>query len=833
MMIDNPLSISVSLRVERQNQFPLIQKSVRFCIAGILLIAILVSSGCSRSESMVTVSSLEQREASAKKRNAARVFKKTSNKKSRKKSKQKQVVENHFLRALQNKKWEPISNVEYVTAKDAEHWAFQRLSSVSSPVLSPSQLIHFEKRAEPVQNEIDLFLRAKLVKKNLQSSPPTSRPTLLRRVYFDVVGLLPELEEREEFLNNSSPEAYEELVDQLLASPHFGERWGRHWLDLARYADSNGYEYDEDRPNAYPFRDFVIYSFNEDMPYDQFVRWQIAGDEIAPHNPMAVAATGFCTAAPHNTFFPQEIERYDEMDDMVSTIGEVMLGLTVGCARCHEHKYDPIPTTDYYGLISTFSGSERGQTYLTADRGKAYHKAAAPYIKLHEQLNVILERAARDDKIDTLDITEEEKELLKQPEDPNNEEQAKLIRDAGTRLRVYSEDTEGIEPRSEDSEECEQLRRQVEALEQNLPEEPQMGLVLGGSDLSASPYLRSGNLRVKGADIPPGFLSVLTKGHPNWRGNEWTKWRPKGDPKSKQAQPRAAFAYWMTDVENGAGPIVARVVVNRIWQHYFGEGLVRTTSDFGVQGEEPDHPELLEWLANELVENEWRLKHIHRLILMSAAYRQSSRVSEKQKELDPENRLFARQSRKRMEAEILRDTILQLGGNLNREQYGPSIKPTIPREAIFNVDEDANSTWPVDQEEGPELWRRSVYVFLKRSNPVPFLQLFDAPDAGSSCASRNVTTSPPQALALWNEPMLRSQSARIATRVTDLAQSHATEPPENDDLSNEAYRLIFGRIPTKWEQKQAVEFLNSTPSKDNLAQLCHVLLLTNEFLYVD
>lgn len=724
------------------------------------------------------------------------------------------------------KKWHTIEGAYDVTAEDAQHWAFQRLKKPAVPW-------NRKAIASSNPNPVDQFILKRLEQRKIEPSEIAEPQVLIRRVATDVIGLLPDPYRYQQLLSNFSEEAYQEFVDELLDSQHFGERWGRHWLDLARYADSNGYEYDENRPNAYPYRDFVIYAINDDLPYDEFIRWQIAGDELEPSNPMAVAATGFCTAAPYNTFFPQEIERYDELDDIISTMGEGMLGLTVGCARCHEHKYDPISTADYYGLVSVFNSSKRRQSYLVSDRGREYVKRIKPWTKLQTELTTLLEKSARDDKIDALEFTEEEKELLKADIDPTNARQAELIRDAGTRLRVYEADIVGIEPREDDYERCEELQEQISELEADLPEEPPVGLALSGSQLKPTPYLNFGNVNSKGPEVAPGFVSVLTNSHPNWTNDEWKNWLPRTRASRAQARPRSALANWLTDVEKGAGGLLARVAVNRIWQHYFGNGLVRTVSDFGLQGDLPDHPDLLEWLACELIEKNWSMKHIHRLILNSDAYKRSNITTEKQKELDFENRFFARQNRKRMDAEIIRDVILQLGGNLNLELYGPSIKPAIPREAIFNVDEDAGTTWPVGQKDGREEWRRSVYIFKKRSNPVPFLSLFDEPEAGASCARRTVTTSPPQALALWNEPMLRSQSRRIAKRIRYLRNEIQTDTPSNDDLIQQAYQLVFGRSPNPEEMKACLDFLRQSEEQNRLAQLCHVLLLSNEFIYVE
>ncbi|MCH7728705.1 MAG: DUF1553 domain-containing protein, partial [Planctomycetes bacterium] len=610
---------------------------------------------------------------------------------------------------------------------------------------------------------------------------------------------------------------------------------GRIWLDLARYADSNGYEEDELRPNAYPYRDFVIWANNVDLPFDRFLRWQIAGDELAADNPLAVAATGFFTAAPFNTFIPQESERFDELDDMVSTMSRAMLGLTVGCARCHDHMYDPISTNEYYGLVAIFSETSRHQSYLVPDGGAEYRQWFDPVDERRQEINRILKARIKEDNISKLDyFTEEEKDLLRQPIDPNNLEQDRLISLCERCLLITDASiSDDLEPLPKDRERYDVLQAELQQLERLLPASPPMGLTLTGSAVSRTHVLDGGNLNRKKEEVGPGFLAAVTVGRSASDDDHWKTWVASSCD-GETPKPRSALAYWMTDVEYGAGAIVARVIVNRLWQHHFGKGLVRTSSDFGNAGIPPSHPELLDWLARELVDHNWSLKHIHRLIVTSATYRQSSSLTAEKNRTDPENRLVGRHVPQRITAEMMRDAILFTAGNLNRDMYGPGVKPPIPRDAVYNTQQDPEDTWPSDYDaDRPALWRRSIYVMLKRTIPVPMLRLFDAPDGSFSCHDRKVTTVPTQALALWNAPFVIEQSKRLAERIINVATAH-------DEQVQQLYMLTMSRAPTEPELAATVEFLRRhggpntrAQQKQRLAELCHVLYMSNEFFYID
>jgi hypothetical protein len=614
------------------------------------------------------------------------------------------------------------------------HWAFQPLRAVEPPGVQ---------QVNRIRTTVDSFIVSKLESAGLQPAVPAGSRDLVRRIYFDVIGLPPTPEENQEFgaaVERDRQAAIAGLVDRLLESRHYGERWGRHWLDVARYADSDGQESDHDRANAYHYRDFVLRALNDDMPFDQFIRWQLAGDEYAPENPQAVAATGFLVAGTHaelgdNLMEDERIRtRYNELDDMLSTIGTGMLGLTLGCARCHDHKYDAIPARDYYRMMSAFHSGKRAEVVLASTSEKAL-----------------------------------------------------VWRDLGP------------EP---------------------LP----------------TWLFRRGDYTDHEHPVGLGFVSILTRGKDPEQ--YWTAARADRPLKESTYQ-RRAFAEWMTDVEQGAGALLSRVIVNRVWQHHFGKALVSSVGDFGVRSEFPSHPELLEWLAQDLVQHGWKLKRLHRLILTSAIYQQSS-VGVRPPAVDPENRLLWKMNPNRLEGEILRDSMLAVSGTLNREAFGPAFKPPISAEAM--VARNLKDPYPGKVDDSPAVRRRSVYMFHKRVVPYPLLQAFDKPDAQQSCGRRDATTVAPQALALLNDQFVRTASLDFADR---LMKEGAAEPTRWIDRG---FQLALGRSPSESERATGLAFLEvqirERQNRDAqkpveeirraaLADLCQALFSLNEFLYVD
>ena len=694
-----------------------------------------------------------------------------------------------------------------VTEKDRNYWAFRTLSQV-----------------QPRRNGTSPVDSFALPEGTLP--PEAARHSLVRRLYLDLTGLPPTPEQVGAFENDSSPETYERLVDGLLGSRHFGERWARHWLDVARYADSDGYESDLDRRDAWPYRDWVIRAFNDDLPFNTFLRWQIAGDEIAPTNPDAVIATGFLAAAPFQDTTPADTEenklkiRYDELDDMVSTTAQAFMGLTLGCARCHDHKFDPLPTRDYYRMAAVFSTTDRRVAALSKPR---------------RELETWTEKqrtACREAKMTSLGLTDEQKFWLRQPEHFFVPVQTKLYKEYGERLKIGdSQLREWL---------AEPERRIWEALDKaaqtaDVSHFPvQKSLV--ALDRQAEPLpqylLGRGSVLNRKEEVHAGFLQVVSRGktpedfireaHPALLNApaELPEVGADGFVRPVTTYQRMALAAWLTDIDHGAGSLVARVIVNRLWQHHFGEGLVKTPNDFGYQSDAPSNPKLLEWLAGELVRNGWHLKPIHKLIVMSAVYRQAIGNE------GPSGRHPIR-----LESDALRDSILAVSGQLNRKMFGPPFRPIIPKEAIATRSKDE---YPTSIQEGPEIWRRSVYAFVKRSVPNPLMEVFDAPDSSASCGRRNITTVPTQALTLMNSELIRKSAVQFAQRVMTEA---GTSP---DAQIDRAYRLALGRPPTATEHTRAMKFLKAAPDAEGaalpvegLTDLCHVLFTLNEFIYVD
>ncbi len=608
-------------------------------------------------------------------------------------------------------------------ANDRDHWAFRPLVRPSPPA---------PRDAGWVRTPVDAFVRSAQEARGLATTPEIGRIRLIRRVAVDLTGLPPEPELLDSALNDPRSYWYERLVDRLLASPRYGECWGRHWLDVARYADSDGYEADGDRPGAWHYRDAVIRAFNDDLPMDRFLAWQVAGDELAPGEPQAVAATGFCTAGPVVVFTGNALEgtpleraqaRADELDDVVSTVGSAMLGLTIGCARCHDHKYDPVPTRDYYRLVATFATSQRIGRSFTKDKGKEW------------------------------------------------------------------------------------------------PQEVERPLHLADRQATpvASYLLHRGDPAHQRGVMSTGFLTLFSS------DDAFRRWFDQPHPSSVASTfGRTALARWLTDVDNGAGALAARVLANRVWQHHVGEGLCRTPNDVGMQGDRPVLGPLLDWLAAELVGNGWRLKPLHRAIVLSATYRQDITSDAGKAAIDPDNRTWWHRRPLRLEAEAQRDALLAVAGMLDPALYGPAVKEALPPEARAGRDKDVIPR-PTTVGDGP--WRRSVYLFCKRSAPLPLIDVFDGPTPSASCGRRLQSTVATQALILMNDAFVRRLARGFAERIRRDA---GDDPGAQVRL---AIRLAFSRPSTADEDALALRFLTANPG--GLTDFCHVLFTTNEFTYVD
>jgi cytochrome c553 len=732
-----------------------------------------------------------------------------------------------------------------VTRKDRRHWAFRPLAQVEPPAV---------KNAGKAQSAIDRFVLAGLEARRLTPAPLAAARVLIRRVTFDVIGLPPAPDEVAAFVKAANPDAaYKALVDRLLATPHYGERWGRHWLDVARYADSGGYESDIDRPTAYHYRDFVIKALNADMPFDEFVRLQLAGDEIKPDDPLAIAATGFLAAGPGeflagNLLKEERVrQRYIDLDDMVTTTGAAFLGLTLGCARCHDHKFDPIPSRDYYRLLAALHSGGRAEVPLgSRAEVERVNRARAAWDGQRQAAENALkkwsdgERATvgprlRATKIANLPVPDAVKTLLR---DKPESAEAKALAKKHAKALTVTEDEVRKAADGAARKRWDELAGELAAVRGREPKAVPTALAFRdqGGKPAQTWLFRRGDFHDHTIPVELGFVTVLTRGKS--ASDYWKEARAGG--RTDTTYQRRALAAWVTDTERGAGPLLARVIVNRVWQHHFGEGLVRTPNDFGTRGGRPSHPELLEWLSADLVAHGWKLKRLHRMILLSATYRQGWAFDAGKAKADPDNRLLWRMRPRRLEAEVLRDALLVAGGVMYRKKYGPAFKPPIPAEAM--VARNLQNPYPKDVPEGPEDRRRSVYMFHKRVIPYPLFQVFDAPDAQQCTGRRNVTTVAPQALALLNDPFIRTRAGDFANR---LLKETGGGPAA---VIDRAYHLAFGRPPSKAERDAGVEFLarqnrdrsarDPKQPRDNirrqaLTDYCQVLFGLNEFIYVD
>jgi mono/diheme cytochrome c family protein len=875
-----------------------------------------------------------------------------------------------------------------------QFWSFEPLMKKGPPAVVSQAWC-----ATPV----DRFILARLEAAGIAPNPPAEKHRLVRRAYFDLLGLPPAPEEIEAFVNDTAPDAYARLIERLLASPHYGERWARHWLDLARFAESHGFEHDYDRPSAYHYRDAVIEAFNQDVPYDTFVKWQIAGDEYEPANNLAVKLTGFLAAGVHSTQITKnEVEkhRYDEMDDKLATLSTAFLGLTVGCARCHDHKYDAIPQRDYYRLLAAFTTTVRSEMELNLDPA-GYQKAKERFERDHAPLEAALKKyeesslpgrfAAWDKSHGEQDVpwsvlvpkSVQSKEgatltvlsdgsVLASGKNPQADSYVVVLNAEGgpiTHIRLEAlthptlpkrgpgraasgnfalsdfaatVPTQGKSPAGAPSGpqplrlknpratfeqkampitaaidrdpksawaidpkvgtnhaavfECEtpleapagspitftlkfsagghglgRFRLSVTSAAQSpeliaaampspvrkllgsgkrTPEEleeavkwyrfldagwlelhqkvedhlaaapkPQLAKVLvateglpavrlhtqGEDFLPETHFLRRGDVANKEGVATPGYLQVLMP-TPDSEG----RWRHPPPPGWRTSYRRRALAEWITDTEAGAGQLLARVIVNRLWQHHLGRGLVATPSDFGTRGTPPTHPELLDYLAGELIRNGWRLKPIHKLLMTSAVYMQGSHDDEGKAKLDRDNKLCWRNPARRLEAEVIRDALLAVSGRLDRKLFGPGTL-------------DPDST------------RRSIYFTVKRSKLVPMMVIFDAPEALSGMAERPTTTIAPQALHLMNSPQVRANARALARRIapeSSIALEQAVRT---------AYLVTLARTPSSEELADSVAFVSrqlatySGPEARALAlaDFCQVLMCLNEFVYVE
>ena len=680
---------------------------------------------------------------------------------------------------------------------------------------------------------IDALVRAQLDRLQIEPVGSADKTALLRRVTYDLTGLPTTPAELKEFLADKSPGAYEKVVDRLLASPAFGERWAQHWLDLAHYADSNGFELDVDRPDAWRYRDWVVKAINEDMPYDRFLSLQVVGDEVEPGNHEAMIASGFARSGPFEIVagnIDPEVRRNDELTAATSTVGSVFLGLTVGCARCHDHKFDPIPTADYYRLQAFFAGAHHTETPIHPPEEQARFDAEIKGIKALmkplEEAKTKLEEPYKNrlEHAKEAALTTREREIRAIPKERRTPEEARLFEGISVALKVtWEEIAEEVAHHPADHPAREAFKRQLYELELRMPHPPAraMSMMEDEKPLPETRILRRGDVKSKREVVSPAPPSVLLSA---MGGDSFNAAFTAVD--AKHSGRRLALARWLVARDN---PLTARVIVNRLWMHHFGRGLVATPSDFGTKGSPPSNPQLLDWLACELIRQDWRLKSIHRLIVTSKAYqRASGQTSRSGVEKDPENRFLWKMAPRRMEAEGLRDSMLAVSGILNPKRGGPGVRiPLEPevRDLIFTEAEIVD-LWPVEPNP-QEQARRSIYVHRKRNVHYPLFDAFDAPDMLTSCPQRPVSTHAPQALVMLNSGFAQQTAAAFAQSLLD----HSAD---SKSRIREAYVRCYSRTPSSKELRLTLDFLrsNSGTDLDRWTDLTLALINSNEFVYV-
>lgn len=697
-----------------------------------------------------------------------------------------------------------------VTAENKQFWSFQPVKETAVPEVETAG-----------NNAIDAFLRARLTARGLSVSPPAAPQELVRRMHYDLLGLPPSPEfvaawsQKIDSGGTLNQKAIAALTDELLASPHYGEQWGRHWLDLVRYAETNSYERDGAKPHVWRYRDYVIDAFNTDKPYSQFIREQLAGDELDEVTADSMVATGFYRLGRWDDEpADPKLAFYDDIDDIVTTTSQTFLGLTVNCARCHDHKIDPIPQRDYYRMVAFFRNVRRygvrGHDSVLDASVAEINRPADPKVyeaamtRYNNDTRDAKDRMAKIEKLVWDDLQEVEKEDFQY--DMNK--LPILQKRVGTLLN---------------DRQFNNFRNQFNRLKQLRSKKP-TGLASAlcvKEDIrgnKSTHILTRGNPHAAAEEVTPGFPSILSPPEPTI---------PQPAEGAKTSGRRRVLADW---IASGDNPLTARVMVNRIWQFHFGRGIVRTSSDFGFQGAKPTHPELLDWLAAEFVKNGWSVKAMHRLIMSSAAYQMSSKPNEQAWAVDPTNELFWRFDMRRLSAEEVRDTILWVNNTLNSEKmYGPSIYTDIP-DAVKAGQSRPGSGWGRSSPEDET--RRSIYIHVKRSLLDPLIESFDFADTDQTCPVRFVTTQPTQALSMMNSEFILLQAEKFARYV-------ATEKTDSTARVQLALSRAMQRQPTKTEIQRGLDLITSLKENDGmndqdaLKYLCLVALNLNELMYLD
>ena len=691
----------------------------------------------------------------------------------------------------------PWPQEEMAAATDQEsnggrltHWSLQ-------PIRRPP--VPATRSPERVRNSIDAFILARLEDKGIQPSPEADKRTLIRRLSLDLIGLPPSPDEVDKFLADEGLNAYERLVENLLRSPHFGEKWARHWLDQAHYADSDGYDRDLPRPHAWRWRHWVIESLNRDMPFDKFTVEQIAGDLLPNATPEQKAATGFFRNTLSNRESGAKLEefRFEKIVDRTNTLGTVWLGLTVGCAQCHDHKYDPISQKEYYQLFAFFNSAEElnVEAPLPGELGP-YLKHRDEYYRkrqeLLEQYGVteiqpewerrLLAAYENPGKWTDWDETYENFEkkvdhglrILRTPPAQRNRHQQDAVTN---HLLTWYHQVIGKEAYKERG--FPEWKKELRALRASFPDVSMAQTITQSPEPRTNHIHLRGDYRAKGIEVSPRTPGVL---HP---------FSPAGPEAS-----RLDLARWLVSWEN---PLTARVIVNRLWQEYFGQGLVTTSDNFGTQGEKPAHPELLDWLASELMDSGWSMKRIHRLVVTSATYRRSSKARSDLVERDPDNRLLARQIAFRLPAELLRDSTLAASGLLYPAIGGRNVFPPQP-ESVLELKLKYDPVW--EESRGKDLYKRGLYIHYQRTTPYPFLQNFDAPDASTPACRRGRSNTPLQALNLLNDPVFFEAAQFLALRILKKLPAASFH-----DRLDYGFRLCLGRPPSANESEVMLSYL--------------------------
>jgi Protein of unknown function (DUF1553)/Protein of unknown function (DUF1549)/Planctomycete cytochrome C len=719
------------------------------------------------------------------------------------------------------------------TAAQRKYWAFQPVNKPTVPATAEQTW---------GRNPIDAFVLAKLENKKIRPNAPADKVTLLRRATLDLTGLPPTTEEVQAFLSDDSPDAFAKVVDHLLASPEYGERWGRYWLDLARYADTNGFKADEVRPNIWRYRDYVIQSFNDDKPYDRFVREQIAGDELYPDDNAARIAVGFNRHYTDETNQPVlELRRQEMLNDVTDTVASVFMGMTYGCAKCHDHKFDPILHKDYYRLQAFFSNMKADDklNLLKGDKLEAYNQELAAWDAktrdIRRQMHAIVEPIGKA-KSDYYSIrfSTGTKEALNTPAKDRTPLQSLLAIYATPQI-TYKDDDLAKELKGDEKKRYSELAAQLKSFDSIKPAVPLAQTVIDNGRAAPKTFvLAGGSWDAPKEEVQPGFLSILDPTDPKIVP-------PEGMNSTGR---RSVLANWLADPKN---PLTTRVIVNRIWHGHFGTGIVPSTSDFGLMGERPANLALLDFLTATFVENGWSIKKLHRTIMLSNVYQESSAAQDQALGVDPDDKLMWRYPRHRVEGEVVRDSMLLTSGLLNPKMGGPGIHPELPDGTLA-----PGTNWTAEKDPTEEN-RRSVYIFSKRVMTYPMFEAFDAPNSEESCPRRFRTVIPSQALTLMNDKLVLSWSQTFAQRILN---DRGLTPEQQ---VQRAFRMALSRPPNPQEEEASLKFLNqqssllagrlahsekialpATISPDTtpaqvaaFVDFCHALLNSNEFMYVN